>query len=244
MPSTVRAEPVAPAATQYRRRCCRSVGCDSRAVGIGSSHRPARRRRAIAVPFNHRTDVGVFDGSLYNRLDLARQLAAPDRRRSRRCCPAGLRALGSRPGEAPERRLRGMHRRCGPTTSGGCTRSARHVPGVLREDVRPILVSTSDSRASRGAGDQPCVQPRSDRDHISHRWNDCHETFFAAIRRLPPGHVLVSSGGSTSVSRYWDPVPDRGPSSGFRPSASKPNSKSASPPPWKTRSRVDKSRFF
>src|SRR4030095_5925977 len=44
-------------------------------------------------------------------------------------------------------------------------------------------------------------------DHLCSRWPDPHETFFEAIRRLPPGWRAVIAGGRLSLNRYWDPVP-------------------------------------
>ncbi len=47
-------------------------------------------------------------------------------------------------------------------------------------------------------------------DHLCHRWPDQHETFFASIRRVPPGYMVRRSAHGTVVGRYWDPVPQDG----------------------------------
>jgi asparagine synthase (glutamine-hydrolysing) len=58
--------------------------------------------------------------------------------------------------------------------------------------------------------EQPGVSNDLDRlvlaEHLQHRWVDPNETFFAAVRRVPPGHVLEVSGDRLSVRRYWDPA--------------------------------------
>jgi asparagine synthase (glutamine-hydrolysing) len=45
-------------------------------------------------------------------------------------------------------------------------------------------------------------------DHLAHRWPDPGETYFAAIRRVPPGHALTAGHGGRRVDRYWSPAPD------------------------------------
>src|SRR5262249_40099054 len=42
-------------------------------------------------------------------------------------------------------------------------------------------------------------------EHLVHRWVDSNETYYAAVRRVPPGHVFVVENGRQTVSRYWDP---------------------------------------
>jgi len=44
-------------------------------------------------------------------------------------------------------------------------------------------------------------------DHLCRRYPDAHETYFAAVRRLPVGHRAVISAGRLRVERVWDPVP-------------------------------------
>ena len=47
-------------------------------------------------------------------------------------------------------------------------------------------------------------------DHLCHRWPDREETFFRAIRRVPPGWRAVISGRRLELVRYWRPIPDDG----------------------------------
>lgn len=61
---------------------------------------------------------------------------------------------------------------------------------VLLQDRR---VSTEVSRAALA-------------DHLAHRWPDPGETYFSAVRRVPPGHALVAGSREDRVYRYWSPV--------------------------------------
>jgi asparagine synthetase B (glutamine-hydrolysing) len=54
-------------------------------------------------------------------------------------------------------------------------------------------------------------------DHLCHRWPDPHETFFTAIRRLPPSWRAVISGGRLRLERYWDPMPEDQPARWLTP---------------------------
>jgi len=48
-------------------------------------------------------------------------------------------------------------------------------------------------------------------DHVCHRWPDPGETYYDAIRRVPPGHVLMARDETLRVERYWNPAPpDKG----------------------------------
>src|SRR5262245_13432560 len=73
-----------------------------------------------------------------------------------------------------------------------------------------VLVSTS----IQGLLDEPSVPTSVNRaalaDHLSHRWPEREETYFDAVRRLPPGHALTTSAGEARLYRYWQPVPAGG----------------------------------
>ena len=45
-------------------------------------------------------------------------------------------------------------------------------------------------------------------DHLCHRWPHREETFFAAVRRVPPGWRAEIRDGALRVRRYWDPAPN------------------------------------
>lgn len=42
-------------------------------------------------------------------------------------------------------------------------------------------------------------------EHMMHRWVDPTETYFAAVRRVPPGHLLEMRDGRADMRRYWNP---------------------------------------
>jgi asparagine synthase (glutamine-hydrolysing) len=44
-------------------------------------------------------------------------------------------------------------------------------------------------------------------DHLCNRWPDPHETFFKAVRRVPPGSRALLASGRLRFDRYWDPAP-------------------------------------
>ena len=44
-------------------------------------------------------------------------------------------------------------------------------------------------------------------DHIRWRWPEPQETFFEAIRRVPPGNSLTDRAGRIEIRRTWDPAP-------------------------------------
>jgi asparagine synthetase B (glutamine-hydrolysing) len=60
----------------------------------------------------------------------------------------------------------------------------------------------------------PDVAPELNRsmmvDHLRHRSPDKGETYFQAIRRIPPNHLLEVRASGVTFSRYWDLVPDDG----------------------------------
>ena len=78
-------------------------------------------------------------------------------------------------------------------------------PLFYADAARGLLFSTSiDALLS-----QPEVSRDLNRvvvaEHLVHRWVDPNETYFSAVRRVPPGHALEAAGASRAVRRYWDP---------------------------------------
>jgi asparagine synthase (glutamine-hydrolysing) len=47
-------------------------------------------------------------------------------------------------------------------------------------------------------------------EHLCCRWPEMEDTYYEAVRRVPPGHVVVLGGPSRRLYRYWDPVPTLG----------------------------------
>jgi asparagine synthase (glutamine-hydrolysing) len=58
---------------------------------------------------------------------------------------------------------------------------------------------------------QPGVSRKLNRaalaDHLCHRWPYPTETFYSAVRRVPPGSLVSISSGNMRIVRYWDPEP-------------------------------------
>jgi asparagine synthase (glutamine-hydrolysing) len=44
-------------------------------------------------------------------------------------------------------------------------------------------------------------------EHLSSRWPSLEDTYYAAVRRVPPGHLMSFGAGPPNSYRYWDPVP-------------------------------------
>jgi asparagine synthase (glutamine-hydrolysing) len=74
-----------------------------------------------------------------------------------------------------------------------------------------LLLSTSIDALCDQAGVGRALNRAALADYLAHRWPDPHETFFASIRRVPPGHRLLASAGRVDVARYWDPAPEGAP---------------------------------
>ena len=151
---------------------------------------------------------GFFHGLLFDREVLAN---STDSSRAE-CSDAELvlRAY-ERGGEAALSRLRGSFAvvviDCG-----------RDIAIVLRDPLgsHPLFFTEANSCTFFAASplrllDQPGVSRALNRaalaDHLCERWPDRQETFFAAVRRVPPGWRAVVSGQRLRLERYWHPVP-------------------------------------
>ena len=157
----------------------------------------------------HGPCAAFFDGLLYNRAELAERLGLPEATDSELVLHAYLRW-----GEDAPRELRGIYalvvgdRRRERLT---CVRDrVGSYPLFYTAVGDDLVLSTSIDVLLR----EPRVSSEVNRaalaDHLVHRWPDPGETYFAAIRRVPPAHALVAEPGRTRVSRYWSPVGDDG----------------------------------
>jgi asparagine synthase (glutamine-hydrolysing) len=84
-------------------------------------------------------------------------------------------------------------------------------PLFMTETAHCVMFSTSIDALRRCPGVDASLNSAALADHLCHRWPTLHETFFASIRRVPPGSVLRWEAGRTTVTRYWNPVPAEGP---------------------------------
>jgi asparagine synthase (glutamine-hydrolysing) len=149
--------------------------------------------------------TAFFDGLLYNRAELAERLGLPSASDAELLVHAYLQW-----GEKVLHELRGIY-----TLMVGDRRRERVLCARDRVGSYPLfyadlggelLLSTSIDvllRDSRVPGE---VNRAALADHLAHRWPDPGETYFAALRRVPPGHSLVAERGRTRIGRYWSPV--------------------------------------
>jgi asparagine synthase (glutamine-hydrolysing) len=150
-----------------------------------------------------------FDGLLYNRAEIAERLGLPNATDSELVLRAYLRW-----GEGALRELSGIY-----ALVVGDRRRERAICARDRLGCYPLfyanvggelLLSTSIDVLLRDARVSGEVNRAALADHLAHRWPDPGETYFAAIRRVPPGHALVAELGRTRVGRYWSPVAENG----------------------------------
>jgi asparagine synthetase B (glutamine-hydrolysing) len=168
--------------------------------------RPAPVSGLLSVTHSARSSV-VFEGELYNCLDLAETLRLPPSTSASGVIARAYDAWGVE----FVHRLRGifalvMHdgendRTIGVRDALGAT------PLFYTEAGGRVLLSTSIEALREQPGVNRAFNRAALVDHLSHRWQDPHETFFASIRRVPPGYMLVSERGAVRVTRYWDPMP-------------------------------------
>ena len=148
-----------------------------------------------------------FEGLLYNSEELCKELALPDGASPPEVVLAGY----SRWGADVLPRLRGVFAVMVSDEEQHTLISARDPVGMhplfyARAGGR-VLLSTS----IQSLVDHPAVPSSPNRvalaDHLCHSWPDREETYFEAVRRVPPGHALEASSSGTRVYRFWDPIP-------------------------------------
>jgi asparagine synthase (glutamine-hydrolysing) len=150
----------------------------------------------------------VFEGSLFNRRELRRELEFAD--------AAGTDAdvvLGAyeRWGEAALEKLRGVFALAlwdAERETLLCARDPLGLHPLFYARVGDALLLSSSLTA---LVEHPSVPNEINRaalaDHLCDRWPDLEETYFAAVRRVPPGHALRGKPARTELYRYWDPAP-------------------------------------
>lgn len=153
-------------------------------------------------------DVSVaFDGRLFNRRDLEAEVGASD---SASASDAQLTAdLVRRNGADALWRLRGAFAVVAWDARTGDLYCVRDPLGV-----HPLFVAERPGGLVAGTNPDalvacPGVSAELDRivltDHLLHRWPDPTETFYAAVRRVPPGHAFQLNRTGTRLFRHWNP---------------------------------------
>jgi asparagine synthase (glutamine-hydrolysing) len=151
--------------------------------------------------------IVLFDGVLYNRAELIVQL---DGGASLNDADVVLRAY-ERWGLDLPHRIKGIFALVIVDSRDRLCLAVRDplgsYPLFVAETSDRILLSTSIDAIRQQPGVDRSLNRAALADHLCRRWPDLHETYFTAVRRVPPGYMLRTSGGKTTVTRYWEPVP-------------------------------------
>ena len=171
--------------------------------------------------------VMVFDGEIYNHVELAQRLldrGVPLRSRS---AAEVLVEMYAWLGRDAVRQLRGMYafavwdRRsrelfCARDPFGIKPLFYALAAGPQQPRSGPRLRFASERKALAGAGEVTAIDPDALRRYLSFQYVPAPATLAPPARSLPPGHVLIARpGGRVDVFRYWRPElrPARSPSS-------------------------------
>ena len=171
--------------------------------------------------------VMVFDGQIYNYLELAQRLAARGVQLRTRSGAEVLVEMYAWLGKDVVRQLRGMYafaiwdRR---TRELFCARDPFGIKpffyaltaGGHRSRSGPQLRFASERKALADSGEVSAIDLDALRRYLSFQYVPAPATLVPPARSLPPGHVLIARpGGRVEVFRYWRPEfkPARSPSS-------------------------------
>ncbi len=171
--------------------------------------------------------VMVFDGEIYNYLELAQRLAGRGVQLRTRSGAEVLVEMYAWLGKDVVRQLRGMYafaiwdRR---TRELFCARDPFGIKpffyaltaGGHRPRSGPQLRFASERKALADSGEVSAIDPDALRRYLSFQYVPAPATLVPPARSLPPGHVLIARpGGRVDVFRYWRPEfkPARSPSS-------------------------------
>ena len=171
--------------------------------------------------------VMVFDGEIYNYVELAERLAARGVQLRGRSGSEVLLEMYAWLGKDVVRQLRGMYafaiwdRR---TKELFCARDPFGIKpffyalttGGQRPRSGPQLRFASERKALACPGEVTAIDPDALRRYLSFQYVPAPATLVPPACSLPPGHVLIARpGGRVDVFRYWRPEfrPARSPSS-------------------------------
>ncbi len=171
--------------------------------------------------------VMVFDGEIYNYVELAQRLLARGVRLRSRSAAEVLLEMYAWLGRDVVRQLRGMYafaiwdRRsrelfCARDPFGIKPFFYALTAGGHRPRSGPQLRFASERKALADSGEVTAIDPDALRRYLSFQYVPAPATLVPPARSLPPGHVLIARpGGRVDVFRYWRPElrPARSPSS-------------------------------
>lgn len=152
--------------------------------------------------------TAILDGELYDPDKLARDVGVDD-------ADGGdalllLRCYRER-GESFFPRLRGMFTLViwdAQTATLLCVRDPMgYYPCFFAGQGRDLLVSTSPRLLLEHPNVSRAVNRLELLDYFFDIWGRREETFYQAIKRVSPGHMLKARDGNVIISRYWNPLP-------------------------------------
>jgi asparagine synthetase B (glutamine-hydrolysing) len=148
----------------------------------------------------------LFAGLLQNRLELAANLGNTTRTEAELVAEGYLRE-----GDAFLTTLRGVFAIVltdSRTDVAICIRDqlGRH-PLFWADEDENLLLSASAKALIAQPGISSAVNIAALVDHLRRRWPFVEETYYEAVRRVPPGHVLRLTPTRRELDRYWDPAP-------------------------------------
>jgi asparagine synthase (glutamine-hydrolysing) len=167
--------------------------------------------------------VMIFDGEIYNYVELAQRLTARGVQLRSRSAAEALLEMYAWLGKDVVRQLRGMYAFAIWDRQGRELFCARDPFGVkpffyqlTAYRAGPQLRFASERKALAGSGEVTAIDPDALRRYLSFQYVPAPATLVPPTRSLPPGHVLMARpGGRVDVFRYWRPElrPARSPSS-------------------------------
>jgi asparagine synthase (glutamine-hydrolysing) len=171
--------------------------------------------------------VMVFDGEIYNYVELAQRLSGRGVQLRTRSAAEVLLEMFAWLGKDVVRQLRGMYafaiwdRRnrelfCARDPFGIKPFFYAMTTGGYRPRSGPQLRFASERKALAGSGEVTAIDSDALRRYLSFQYVPAPATLVPPARSLPPGHVLIARpGGRVDVFRYWRPElrPARSPSS-------------------------------
>jgi asparagine synthase (glutamine-hydrolysing) len=153
-------------------------------------------------------DVAVlFDGVLDGRAALIERLDAPPESNDAELVAQGWTRLGSSLFEV----LRGFFALAILDRGSGQLICARDQLGVhplfYARTTDGLVLSPSANTVAAQPGVGGALSRATVADSLCRRWPDMQQTFYEAVRRVPPGHLLRLDGDRIDCQRYWDPAP-------------------------------------
>jgi len=153
--------------------------------------------------------VIVYNGEIYNFLELRRDLEARGRKFVSRCDTEVLVAAYEEYGEGIVERLRGMFAFAIWDKEEKVLFGARDIFGIKPFYYGKLpgggLIFGSEIKAFL---EHPAflkrVNPRALRPYLTFQYSATEETFFEGVYKLPPAHYFVYKGGEMKIKRYYD----------------------------------------